>query len=271
MGGAGVSHWLRYGGRYAYGISWVGVHIPSETPHFLSSYEMVLGKVDWRIPHEDGLPAFDQLDGARWLRDNVAADTPFLAYSNGKNDGAIGWRQAVEFTRALQETLRPHIFVWGEEGHGQRAYFPTAAGGGDNVREGLDIRLDEALPAFTRCSLDDDLGDGDPERGAPAGQINLHLRWVPGAVVDAPERHEVVVYLVPSSPAPDAVTDLTPRRLRAFRPSPGSRVAWTSLAPGGREIQRGEAAVAATGLFTIEKLAVGRDRRRVVIRPAGGN
>jgi hypothetical protein len=269
MGGAGVSNWLRHGERFAYGISWVGVHIPLGTPQFLSSYEQVLGKADWKIPHESGLAAFDEIDGARWLRSNPAAETPFLAYSNGKNDIAIGWAQAVEFTRALQETRRPHIFVWGQEGHGQRAYFPTATGGGDNVKQGLDIRLDRPLPAFTRCSLDDEMGTGEPQNGAPSGQLNLYLRWDPGTIVDAPDRHEVEVYLIPSSPAPEAVTDLTPRRLRAFKPAPGSRVAWTSASRDGKELQKGELSVDATGLLTVEKLVVGRDRRRVVLRGPG--
>ena len=95
-----------------------------------------------------------------------------------------GAEQAVEFTRALQDTRRPHLFVWGQGGHGQRAYFPTPEGGGDNVRGGLDIRLDQSLPAFVRCSLDGDFGDGDPGSGDPEGQVNQYLRWRTGDIAD---------------------------------------------------------------------------------------
>ena len=81
-------------------------------------------------------------------------------FANGKNDTAIGWSQAHEFWKALQETRRPHVFRWGQAGHGQRALLP-----GDDPGErelGVDVRLDQTLPAFTRCCLDYNPGDGDP-------------------------------------------------------------------------------------------------------------
>lgn len=235
MGGSGVSHWIRRGDRFAFGISWVGVHIPRDSPQFRGSYESCVGKAEWNLPHESGVPVFDHLDGARWLREHPEEETAFLAYANGKNDSAIGWMQAVEFTRALQETRRPHLFVWGQAGHGQRAYFPTAAGGGDNVEGMLDIRSDRSLPAFTRCSLDDPLGDGDPASGAPEGQINRYARWDPASVVDERGLWSAVIYLIEEAPEAEATLDLTPRRCRAFRPRPGTGLAWRILGSGGSD------------------------------------
>jgi len=266
MGGAGVSHWIRYGDRFAYGISWVGVHIPALTPQFLGSYENAVGKLAWNLPHESGQPVFDYLDGARFLRENPAAETAFIAYSNGKNDSAIGWKQAVDFTRALQETRRPHIFVWGQGGHGQRAYFPTPEGGGDNVEGGLDIRLDRSLPAFTRSSLDDDPGDGDPSRGAREGQINLYMRWDAADILDEAKRYALTLYLIPGAPAGEATVDVTPRRAQTFRLAPGERASWAlrSLA-GGREVQRGACTADRHVLITVERLNVARERRRLEI------
>jgi len=267
MGGSGVSHWIRYGDRFAYGISWVGVHIPALSPGFRGSYERVVGKVEWNIPHESGIPVFDYLDDARFLREHPAVETPFLAYSNGKNDSGIGWKQAVEFTRALQETRRPHLFVWGQGGHGQRAYFPTDRGGGDNVRSPLDIRLDRSLPAFTRCSLDDDPGTGDPGNGDAEGQINRYLRWRTGEIVDEPDRWSVVVYLIERAPAERATVDVTPRRLQAFRPGAGKKYSWTAISlEGGRLLQRGQVTADRWGLLTLERVEVGKNPIRLEIR-----
>jgi hypothetical protein len=174
----------------------------------------------------------------------------------------------VEFTRALQETRRPHIFVWGQNGHGERAYFPTADGGGDNPRGPLGIRLDRSLPAFTRCSLDDDFGDGDPSHGAPSGQVNLYLRW--GATpTDEKSRYAIDVYLIGAASAGEATTNMTLRRTQAFRPKPGEKLAWTSKsAKENREVQQGECVADPHGLVTIEGLKVSKDPRLVEILAA---
>lgn len=268
MGGSGVTHWLRYGDRLAYGISWVGIHIPALSDHFRGSYEGVVGRVEWALPHESGLPVFDYLDTARYLREDPAREVPFIAYSNGKNDGAIGWRQAVEFTRALQETRRAHIFVWGQAGHGQRAYFPTPTGGGDNVRGALDIRLDESLPAFTGCSLDDAPGDGRATDGDPEGQVNRYLRWGAGEVEDRETTWSARLWLTDGAPRDRAETDVTPRRCRAFRPRPGSRVSWRleELRPGGAVRQEGEAVVDRWGLVTARSVRVAKRPARLALR-----
>ncbi|MCR4414431.1 MAG: hypothetical protein NUV77_18590, partial [Thermoguttaceae bacterium] len=91
---------------------------------------------------------------------------------NGKNDGAIGWPQAVEFYQALQETRRPHLFVWGQAGHGQRARMPVTL---EERVMPIDLRTDQTLPAFTRCSLDDRPGNGAAADGDAEGQVNLYL------------------------------------------------------------------------------------------------
>jgi len=267
MGGAGVSHWLRYGDRFAYGISWVGVHIPAKTPGFRGSYEGVVGRVAWRTTHESGIPAFDYMDDAKWLRAHPRVETPFLAYANGKNDAGIGWPQAVEFTKALQETRRPHLFVWGQGGHGQRAYFPTPTGGGDNVRAPLDIRLDRSLPAFTNCSLDDNMGSGDPKDGDPKGQLNMFLRWLTGDIVDRQDRYEITLYLIEKAPKADCAVNVTPRRLRQFKPKPGETLTWASTSlKDGKEIASGSVKADRWGLVTIEGLQVSKDRNRLVIK-----
>jgi hypothetical protein len=243
------------------------VHVPSESPQFRGSYENVVGKVEWNLPHESGIPVWEYLDDARFLRENPATETPFLAYSNGKNDGGIGWKQAVLFTRALQETRRPHVFVWGQAGHGQRAYFPTPEGGGDNVEGGLDIRVDRSLPAFTRCSLDQDLGDGDPAVGDPEGQLNLYLRWDTESVVDERSRWASTIYLVEDAPRPEATADITPRRCRSFQPRPGDDVSWSlSDEATGNRVQEGVAKADRWGLVTVKDMPVAKTRRKLELR-----
>jgi pimeloyl-ACP methyl ester carboxylesterase len=264
MGGSGAGMLaVRYPDRFAYALSSVGVHIAAKSPQFKASYEGVCGKIDQGIPHESGLKSFDYLDNAFLLRKDPARSLPFISFANGKNDGAIGWAQAVEFARALQETRQPHLFTWGQGGHGERVYVPTVTGGGDGGPElkggTLDLRLDQSLPAFTRCSLDDDPGSGDPADGASKGQFNRYLRWDPADVVDETGRWEVTAYLVGQAPTDACTVDVTPRRCRRFTPKPGEKFSWTAGAASG------EAVADASGLVTLGKVPVTRTRGRISI------
>jgi hypothetical protein len=49
-------------------------------------------------------------------RRHPAKEIGFITWSNSKNDAGIGWPQAVQFYKAMQETRRPHLFVWGLSG-----------------------------------------------------------------------------------------------------------------------------------------------------------
>ncbi|MFO0819653.1 MAG: hypothetical protein U1A77_17025 [Pirellulales bacterium] len=230
MGGSGgPSFAIRNADRVAWTVSWVGVHRPRFAPGFVSSYEQVYGKLAWDVKFEDGTPVWDHFDDVAYLRKHPELDVGFITFSNGKNDDGIGWKQAVDFLRALQETRRPHLFVWGQQGHGQRAALPVTLSERHMM---MDLRLDQSQPAFTRCSLDDLPGDGDPKQGAPEGQCNLYLTWVTEDVVDTKERWEMTVRLIPQAPRDACTVDLTPRRTQQFKLAPGTKVRWQNRTVG---------------------------------------
>jgi len=273
MGGSGAGMLaVRYPDRFACAYSSVGVHIASRSPQFRSSYEAVCGPASLDVPHESGLRTFEYLDNAFLLRRDPGRDVPFIAFANGKNDGGIGWPQAAEFARALQETRQPHLFTWGQSGHGERVYVPTPSGGGDGgpgLRGATDFRIDRSLPAFTRCSLDDDPGRGDPADGALKGQINLHLRWDPKDLVDEEDRWEATLYLVESAPKDSCTADVTPRRLQKLKHRKGDAFLWSNTSlRDGREVQNGTGSVDAHGLLTLPAVEVTKGRNRLKLRRA---
>ena len=257
---------IRHPDRIAWAIGWVGVHVPRESPQFESSFELVYGKPEWNVKFEDGTPAWDHYDDARYLRRHPDRDLGFLTFSNGKNDSAIGWPQAAEFLRALQETRQPHMFVWGMSGHAERALMP--AGGGERVMP-LDLRLDQSLPAFTRSTLDDDLGNGDPSSGSPGGQVNRYVTWDPASIVDEADRWEVTVRIVDGAPRGTATVDVTPRRLQRFKPSATDRLAWTnSVADDRTPRQSGTITPDQWGLLTVPQMEIGTGKHRLQLRRA---
>jgi hypothetical protein len=268
MGGSGASALaMRHPHVFAFGISWVGVHDFARSPQFTSGFESLLGAPALKLRTGEGELVWDRLDLPRFVRQNPAAETAFLTFANGKNDSQIGWPQALDFVRALQETRRPFIFTWGQAGHGERAYVPTKNGGGDNASPILPLSRDRSLPAFTRGSLDDDPGNGDPKSGAPQGQINMYLRWDPESLIDRADRYELALYLIASAPRDSCTADVTLRRVQSFKTPPGTRVAWQNLGTGG-PLQAGTAVADAYGLITLPEVLIRKRASRLVVQRA---
>ena len=254
MGGSGAPMYaIRHGGRISWAISWVGVHVPEDSPQFASSYLNSYGPRNPGITMA-GLPhsPWDWFSDVWWLRNHIAAETGLIIASNGKNDGAIGWPQAVAFARALQETRRPHIFNWGMGGHGTRTLTGSTLD--------LDIRTDQSLPAFANCSLDDNL-DADP-----AGQFNAHLAWQIADLIDTPGQWAITLFLRPSAPKDTCTVDLTPRRLQQFKTPAGRRFRYT-VAEGERQFASGTATADEHGLLTLKRIPVTKGKVRVAIAP----
>jgi len=295
MGGSGAPMYgLRFGKRIAWSLGWVGVHIPAESPQFTSSYRGNYGPRDPKITMPDGRTSpWDHFSDVWWMKHHVGTDTGFIMASNGKSDGAIGWPQAVKFARALQETRRPHIFNWGPGGHGTR----TLIGANFN----LDVRTDQTLPAFTNCSLDNNIGTAtkrtdeqiaalkaeqiakakaagrdmskfkphvSPFDGDESGSYNGHLWWKTDDIVDTPAAWEMTVILKPSAPKDTCTVDLTPRRLQHFRTPNGSRFTYTVTDPQTNKVlATGQAAADEHELLTLKQIPLVKGDNRVRIAP----
>jgi pimeloyl-ACP methyl ester carboxylesterase len=264
MGGSGAPMLaIRFPEKIAWAVSWVGVHRPAQSPQFTGSYEQVYGRREWEVKFEDGSSVWDYFDDTWYLRRHPEKEVGLIAFSNGKNDGAIGWPQAVEFYRALQETRRPHVFVWGQGGHGQRAVLPVSL---SDRSMPMDLRTDQSLPAFSHCSLDDDPGSGDPQQGDPEGQVNLYLFWETADVVDRADRWEMTVGLIEKAPRDQCTVDITPRRLQRLKPKPGQELRWTSTSLSqNQQIQAGRVTADRSGLITLEGVRVGKGKQRIEV------
>jgi hypothetical protein len=267
MGGSGSPNLgIRHGDRIVWTVSWVGVHIPARSPQFKGSYEGVYGQLDWKLPFQDNkTPAFTYFDDEWFLRRHPDRETPLLCFANGKNDGGIGWPQARDFWKALQETRRPHVFVWGQGGHGQRALLPGPQPGEREL--GVDVCLDRSLPAFSNCSLDGNPGNGDPKDGDDQGQSNLHLYWTDKGAVDRPGEWALELRLNDKAPKPDCTVDVTPRRCQQFKVKPGTKLTWSNVSLADqKEVQSGTVVADATGLVTVPKVQVSKAGNRLSIR-----
>ncbi len=301
MGGAGTtSIAVHQAGRIAWAAGAVGVHIPDSSPQFTSSYIGSYGDVAWQLPYKDtGASAFNWFSNEWFLQNHPEIELGLVCFSDGKNDGQIGWPQALRFARAMQKMRQPHVFKWGMGGHGEGVKVPAAAAG---------CRTDRTLPAFTNCSLDDDPGTAQrkPEEdykrekeeaekwnkenpknqkaadrydGVQSGMFNGHLEWDTDDknTVDEPDKWSMVVFLATGkheAPKDECVVDITPRRCQKFKAKKGDTFAWTNLqgrqfADGTEpwsEIQSGTAAADELGLVTLPKVKVTKLKNKIVVQ-----
>ncbi len=301
MGGSGC---LMFAARntdlIAWSNSWVGVHVPAKTPQFKGSYEQCYGLVKFGYKHEGGENAWDYFSDVWYLKKHPDVDMGFFSFANGKLDGGIGWPQAVEYVRALQETRQPHLFNWGMVGHGARSIPPGEGSSGSHTA--LALRSDRSIPAFTRCSLDQDPGTGkaktkaqrkawlakrdaiidpvmrkrlqwDPFDGDPAGAVNRYLVWSEDNVTDEPDKWEMTIWLMGASPKDECTVDITPRRCQKFRAKPGEKFHWTNAkasrfvgaVEGGQGTHSGTVTADKWGLVTLPKVTITKARSRIMI------
>ncbi len=289
MGGAGTSlAGLRNGQVFSNLISWVGVHVPRETPTFASSFERAWGPMEWNAPFSnvefaerfggqviepgDTYGVWDYYDNNQWLRANPGIQTPWLTYSNGVNDSAIGWPQAVSHTEAMMDTWRPFNFQWGMEEHSQRVALLDPYGYDKTQMSRLVFSLDQSFPLFRNASADGDF-NADPQ-----GKINAYASWDTGEVTDESERWEITLF-IPDAPSggsygevfPDSLTtDVSPARLRNLSVLPGASYDWSwSAAGSGAVVATGSTVADALGRVAVPGLVIKKNEpRRLLIVPA---
>jgi len=211
---------------------------------------------------------WEYLNVAKWISENPGVELPFYIgkASSASHVGDMGFFPAPELYRALLDTKRAFAAHYGPS---------QGFGGPPGAIAAMPIRRDQAVPAFSHCSLDDMVGEGDQWGGAaggtigsgdPWGRFNADLRWDLDEIVDEPARFEVNVWLVESAREDTCTVDLTPRRCRRFKLKPGQAFRWAvTEAEGGKALADGTGKGDAWGLATIKQLTVPKAKVRVVI------
>jgi len=221
------------------------------------------GQIDLKC--SDGVTLRERLDARRFVRSHPG-DLPFLAVSNGRNDGSMTWHYNPDFYRAMQEGRHGLIAAWNGGGHGD-SLGKTAPDFREWSRfERLSrFALNKSHPAFSHCSKDGDPGNGDAADGDIVGYINRGLDWQDP--VDEAKRYEVLIRWTLDAAQLPVTVDVTPRRVQAFRPNPGETCEAVNLDAAATEIQRATIVADANGLLTFVGFRItSRDGNRLVLQ-----
>lgn len=230
--------------------------------------DQLWGAVATNLPSSEGGGVFDRLDAVEWLDTTPGLELPPIMSFVGRMDDIVGWSEKVAFFAAMQRHRQCGQFFWDMRNHIGNTTAPWSPM--QSSGHLIPWRRDVSFPALTRCSADDDPGNGGILDGDSVGTINGFLTW-DSTLVDLPERWEVVLrlrdlaLLTGTRPAPDSVTvDVTPRRLQRMRLDPGVVVRWfVERLPDGAPIQQGSTLADSLGLVTAPQVRVLRAGVRV--------
>jgi len=207
----------------------------------------------------DGHKAWDIVSVHWYLRTYPDRDIPFfVATHGGKESGhaiEFGWQDDPRGWSALRHGRVPFVGAWGGGRISREVYKVIGA-----------MPRDKTLPAFSRCSLDSNPGNGDPSDGDPWGQMNGFCIWDFDSSVDKAGQWEMTVGLASDADRDRCTVDITPRRCVAFKPKPGEEFTWTNTAlKGNKEIQTSSVKADKWGLVTIPKAVVSKGKNRIRI------
>ena len=138
----------------------------------------------------------------------------------------------------------------------------------------LEIRKNEAYPAFTNASSDQLNPWTNKEHADPHGQINAFFRWK--NVQDTPTTFTMKLWLsgptattspaATTAPAPkEATADVTLRRLQQFKVQPGKAYVWSLKCSA--TASAGSVTADAAGLLTIPGVRLSAEPWELTVRP----
>ena len=185
---------------------------------------------------------------------NVALPDPPVAIDySAQNDG---WSKGHDkFLQAMNERKYALLFYWGPFGHANNHEQIMKVNDLINSFDWLNVKKNEAYPAFTNASTNDPLPWPDQLADNKAGQVNAFFRWK--NLRDTPDAIAMSLFLVKPSelktsfaiPA-EATADVTLRRLQKLQAAPGETLRWTFGTASG------EVRADAAGRITIPRLKI---------------
>ncbi|MCF6264678.1 MAG: hypothetical protein L3J24_13975, partial [Xanthomonadales bacterium] len=280
MGGTGAHFTaLRYARHFASVFSRIG----GTAAQLLSTGQQGMlrnhwGSIEPELLDDTGMSVWAYYDASRGLLGDRDFRNLHFSTVVGQNDTTINFRHIVgqspvtniSFFDALQQQSVSHFIVWDQRAHGSTEGPPLGANWWQPLDSNSTLVRNQAFPAFTNSSADEDPGVPDGQggfTGSLRGVINRYLGWSSAELVDTrdqlsiPIRADIDTTGTPPEPGfpprgnqyygPLPITaTVTMRRIQQFQVLPGETISWNYNGNSGAVFAN------ADGSVTIPNLAM---------------
>jgi len=257
MGGTG-SHFLAL--RYARHFNYISSRIGGTAAQLLSSGQQSMlrafwgGGADLGLVDDLGMDVWASYDSSRGLLEDHDFRNLHFTSVVGQNDNTISFRHMVDqspvtglsFIVALQQENAGHNIIWDQRAHGGTEGPPLGANWWERLDTASLLARNQAFPAFSNSSADDDPGIPDGSGGFTGrlrGAINRYQIWDSVSIVDTREQFSIPIKvdIDTSGTPPDPefppkgnyyygptpiISDVTVRRIQNFQLMAGEAVNW---------------------------------------------
>ena len=263
---------------YAYGASMgTGVQrLALQNPDRFASVDLLVPFVDWSyvsgsennaqrldascgpmtMMTSDGIALSNRMNLVEFMQ-KTTRDLPHVIIRVGRQDKSVFWTRKPAYMEAMQTNRHGLTAGWDNGAHGTAmrprniAAFPNFS---DYDYASSHFALNKSYPAFTRFSMNQNPGNGDPAAGDASGFINRGLDW--SDIADQPNRYEVKIQVT----HPDAVypvrVDVTPRNLQNFKLRPGQTLHAQNRNSAGAVVEEKTITVDHAGRATCETFTI---------------
>ncbi|MBA3647292.1 MAG: hypothetical protein H0W62_01885 [Chitinophagales bacterium] len=216
---------------------------------------------------ENDIGIYELLDTRSMLHINKDYNLPPVYCVYGKNDKTILWNKwTVGGFDSLETTRCGGVFFWDQRDHdGNGANFLDQ----ETTPDFYSLQTTKLFPAFSNCSIDPNLGTGDPGSGANYGALNGYLGWK-NDITDENCKLSINVFIkdfyvggkLSANQYSTCKSDITFRRVQHFHPKNGDKITWTNYDVNNSVIESGSFTYK-SGLITLKGITIKKSGNQV--------
>ncbi len=233
------------------------------------SISRLWGDIETNLNTNDSISVYNRLNAGYMALKMDTINLPPIKFVAGKNDYVVGWAEKINALKRFNDSRLGFCFFWDSRTHSSnslREFLP------EEKKDWIfRFALNKSYPAFSNCSANGNLGDGNAESGDRFGTINGFLNWS-DTIYDDEDYYEIHINSQTLNSThgtiknPDSIyTDITFRRLQKFVVSKKYSYYYQNIETGANVLQDGYIDPDNLNLLTLRRILITNKGNKIVI------
>jgi hypothetical protein len=229
------------------------------------------GSTDINLPTSEDIPVYSKLNAGFMLKSIKKKSIPFIIAFNGKNDNIVGWAEKIPYYKAVESSKHGGYYFWDQRTHNLNSL--KNLGSLQNPEIIHKFALNKSYPAFSKCTINNEPGNGISTNGDPVGTINGYLSWK-DSIIDEENYYEILIYPVNLIAENDSLyfhdsifVNITLRRLQNLPANYDHSYYFQNIDNEGNILQDGYFKTDMDDLLTVENFLVTKNGNKLIIVP----